>query len=314
MVTINLVDYPRLSRSSISPEVEAKSGIETVSVKGGKIDVLTADGRRDNDGHTIILTEPYSGYVGRLDDIVRHKVIASQLGARVIAIDNIGVGIGTSHRIPDGVYEGLNEGNFTALALLQWEALLSRENILEDGSLSIVGNSLGVASAAALAATAPEDKSIDRLVLIEGVSQPGSLGSLAMRFISEMNDWGDYKNNNDPVYRELQRKARLSNFGRWAYIYANALTNPRVGLDIMKAVQQQSFSETAHLDIVNGSRSRVSPTTDNEMLARQCRLHTDGTFGSPDMLHTVLRDESHGIIDDLSKYAHLLGLLLTPRG
>ena len=305
MVMINLGGY-ELHPSPL------EASIATIPVEDVDIDVLTVDGRTDED-HTILITEPYSGYVGRIDERARLKAIASQLSARVIAIDNIGLGIGTTHEIPQEVRDGLAECDFTPLATRQWDALLAGEDILAQGKLSIVGMSLGVPVATALAKNIPKAGAIDRMVLIEGIYRPGSLGSLGVKFASEMRDWGDYKKQNTDLFRQLQREGKFPHLGSWAYVYPQALTRPRVKEDLLAAVQARSFKDSAHLDIVNGSRSRVSPTADNMTLAREYRLSTDGTFGSPDMLHTVLQGESHGIIDDLAKYVQLLDILLVPR-
>lgn len=258
---------------------------------------------------SMLVPQPWSGFVRRRDSLAYHGLIANCLGgALTIAVDNPGVGSGELDHMGR---QAVANGDFTAVAEQQWRSIdrLVEADAHIDSPRAVLAYSLGAAVSSALIANAPDDTRFERLVLWEAVGiSKMSFATLLRRFAAEQPDWLNYKKENTPPIKELQagtgqiarqfwreREALLA-YGR-ASAHATVMPNLEVGR------KRGVIDSNTRITVVSGAKSRVSPVGVNTDLA--WHLAEQGF----DTHQVVLEQESHGMIDSLGRVAALLDYL-----
>lgn len=303
--------------ASHRPEQIPAPGFETYVMTGKtsdglKLDVAVTQNETDTSIPDIIVTQPWSGFVDRPP--VRGTylpTLATAFGARVIAIDNLGLGRGTDN-IPQSMHRDLRRGNFDPLATTQWEVLTDSVPDLHE-QLVHFGYSQGATVSAWLAKNSPETHATSDLMLMEAVGlQPQSFLRLVGRGAIESAQWRiDYQAPLQAQKRSSGAKplpaGDLSAFRRMRrdlsglYDYPRGLTHARILGALATALEQGSLTPATHMAIVNTSNSRLSTTPQNDLFAQQL-----AETGYENIDRITVRGHSHGMIDDpAAMYAFL---------
>ena len=276
---------------------------------GLSLDVAVADGRKQKTDPTVLFFLPWSEYVARPDASDRYRVMAETMGARVIALDNLGVGNGTSE-LPPAIAKDVAKGNFMANAETQLEVV--KDNLgVNLGHAALFGYSLGAGIAASFAKAMDEKDHIDRLTLMETVgARQQSMGALALRFARESIRWNRAYINNDALQVDwmsrpgsdptMLRRMRKAPAGYYAYPLGLSTGNAVVP-NLEAAFEHGVLSDASSISVVHGSKSIVSPRSENEYLINQLR-----DMNSADVSEIVLVNESHGVLDGPRKFVQTL--------
>lgn len=268
-----------------------------------------ADGRKTPDDPTMLFLLPWSEYAARPDAADRYRMIASQLGARVIAIDNMGVGPHAS-RIPREFNRQFRQGDFSANTERQAQIL---QHIVPDlGRLSLMGYSfsMGGAMMASLLNQLPDDVHVDRMLLMETVGiRRQAVGALMAKFVLESRRWNseyikhdawqvDWMNRPGENAGALPLQMVRSPAGYYSYPVGLAKGNLLADLS---AAYGRAFNADTHVAVISGNDSIVSTPADNDYLAEQ--FHA---LGVKNVYRDRLVGESHGLIDAPRKLAAML--------
>lgn len=260
------------------------------------LDMATADGRASQSSETIVNFLPWSEYVKRPDATDRYRVMADVLGVKLISIDNLGVGDGTS-TLPSTIRQVVQQGNFYPVSQMQHEALLSEKSTHELGSVSLMGYSLGANMAASFAASAPESTRVDRLMLWETIGvQRQSSASLAIKFGLEALKWQSYYSENpawmhqpgsDPTMWSRMRAAPAGYSD-----YPRGLVHGTVLADLIEAREREIIDDQTEIILMSNTKSRVSSLADNGYLVENLIAN-----GMVPRVWDQYVGESHGMID-----------------
>ena len=276
---------------------------------GLSLDVAIADGRKEKTDPTVLFFLPWSEYVARPDASDRYRVMAETMGARVIALDNLGVGNGTSE-LPPAIAKDVVKGNFMANAETQLEVVKDGLGV-NLGHAALFGYSLGAGIAASFAKAMDEKDHIDRLTLMETVgARQQSMGALALRFALESIRWNRAYINNDALQVDWMSRPgsdptmlrRMRKTPAAYYAYPRGLsTGSAVVPNLEAAFEHGVLNDRSTIGIIHGSKSIVSPRSENEYLADRLWNMNVATVSQ-----TVLLNESHGILDAPRKFIQTL--------
>lgn len=284
-----------LNENMSEPDNQAVLNTRTTD-EGYCFDVSTVDSRTAESGETMVQMLAWSGYTARPDEIDRSRIIADTLSTRLISVDNLGVGEGTS-RIPSDIRRELQHGDFESVSRLQWEALMQDETVRNLGNLSVIGYSLGAGMAASFAATAPEGIHIDRLFLWETVGvrrQPVTM--LTAKFGVEALKWNRYfpenpewmhRPGNDPTMLS-RMKAAPAGYSD----YPRGLAHGTVLADLIQAREREIIDDQTEIILMSNTKSRVSSLADNGYLVENLIAN-----GMVPRVWDQYVGESHGMID-----------------
>lgn len=304
------------------PSVEGELLPVAVKLENGDsllIETLRANGSVGNDGHKkTLIFQPWSDYVGRGREFNarRLEITAQETESDVLGIDNLGMGRETSN-LPKDLVEQLKRGDFTEVATLMWQAVESHPEfeISPDDELTLGFHSLGTSMAAEMAAHAPEGIKVDRILLLDAaVPVERSFGSLATKYFMHGGDqltkylketkelgW----TNNEP--RPLGRFALDVVRQRAGYhAYGRALAERPIYDALHDAYDRGSLDGGSQVHILNGSRSKISSTAENDELAQ--RLSSGGL----QVMRTELLNETHPVNDSFPRLSAILRHVRSP--
>lgn len=272
-----------------------------------------------------IVTAPWGESVYRRDVAQRLAVEAEALGTNVIGLgtpglqdsirhgnahisrkDNPGLG-GVSLRLSSSERRRVSHSDLSVVAKMHWASLdqLVGSAKFRAAKRTIMGYSLGAATAAALAANAPTGMHIDHLILHEPVPQAIKLHDLAKRLLSEVEDLESYQNERPDwavaMDSALIASLKVARFALHNISYARALTGGSIYRDVVTAQERGVLDEDSVVTIVSGSRSRVSPESENDKLATELSQQADA-----DVRQLVIEAESHGVIDSPVRMSKIL--------
>jgi pimeloyl-ACP methyl ester carboxylesterase len=295
-----------LARDIVRPDFEPEHRSHRLA-GGLRLDTVTADGRTQADDPTILMTLPWSEFVARPDATDRYSIIADELGARVIAIDNLGVS-GRS-RLPHSIARDIRRGNFDSLSSAQWEALQQVDSYLGKNALAMFSYSLGGIVAMSLAKNAPEEMHFDSLLLAETVGIKGRIiEDLGRAFMSEMEAWKKYWPENPTWMHQPGNDLKI--IGRMATHMAGHISYP-LGLakgtllEIAEHAYGRSIDSTTNVHVMSGEMSTVSPLADNLLLAEKF-----SELGVRHVTQDIFLGETHGMIDSVNRLVPALETVL----
>lgn len=273
------------------------------------LDTYAVDRRHGDSRNTVMVFQPWSDYVARPFAQQRMDLIADNLNARVIGVDNLGVGMGTSD-IPQEMRREIAGGDFGKVSELQWEAVQANELFDKDDSLTLSYYSLGTTMAMSMAAHAPEGVSIDRMILWDCAAiEPQHFGRLALTYLTDGGKgWKQYLSENPDWVKKPSGIGHLVK--RIAAQPAGHIDYPR-GMaqktafdDMVMAHEKGVMSNDSVVHILNGSKSKVSPTELNDKLAAQI---AGLKLPTPEVIRTTLVGERHAIQDSFPRTVCVLG-------
>lgn len=288
-------------QSILEPPFE--TNVATLTTEGG-LNFRVASAGDEYFGDTLLFEQPWSGYVDRADVKDQLRMTAASFECHVIAIDNLGVGDGTS-KIPRGWHRDFRDGDFTRLSDAHLEILhRKRENDL--GKLSIAAYSMGGALAASLLMRA-DNLRFDEVIFMEtvGASRQNPL-TLARQFGIESAVWmKNYTKNaslqldwmNKPGQDKTMVRRMLKSPSGYTD-YPQGLTKGRMLADLRSAYDEGVIDKDTRVLVMSGENSRVSSLADNTKLARSVEA-----MGVERVTQLLLRGESHGILDGMAKFA-----------
>ncbi len=256
----------------------------------------------DDEASAIVVLQPFSDFVERPFQQRRLEAIADWTGQDVVGIDNPGVGLTTSQLALADAWR-LSRGNWDDMTALQWQAL--KEALGDDAEttrLTLSYFSLGASAAAAMTANAPEwaANNIDHVVLWDSAAPVDiGFGRLAVRYGRYGGDrWQDYIDENPSWMPPASNLSFLAGriarqpIGHAAYPVAMAATPVTEHLS-----RANDRGITPHYSIINGTDSRVSPTTENDTLAYRLRR----LAGSDAVSRVLFEGETHSVQDSLPR-------------
>lgn len=312
-----MISHREYSLPPLEPDDISAPGFEThvathETYDGLRFDVAVTQNETDPSTPDIIVAQPWSGFVDR-DDVRdgQMPIIAMGLGARVITIDSLGIGNGTS-KIPASMHQDLRHGNFDPLAAAQWEALAEAVPDLHD-EVSYFGYSQGATLSAWLAKNTPDTRTARDIMLVEAVGlHEQSFARLIARYGVESAKWyANYltpakvrahtpnwmpKPGSDTSMGERMRRD-ISGF----YDYPRGLARARTLGALATALDQATLTPDTHIALINNARSGVSTDQQNERFALQLAW-----AGYENIDRITVQDHSHGMIDDpTAMYAFL---------
>lgn len=276
-------------------EPEDEVEIQTVRTSyGSSFRVLTAG---SPDAQVLVRPIEWSGFVDRRDEIDRNRMIAAALGKRVVAIDNLGLGIGTSGISP-AMSKELRRGNFGAMAEQQLEAIETRVGNLD--AVSLYGSSL--ASGVSFAMAAQMDHThVDEIIALETVGmEPQPLPLLAAKYGVEGLAWYCRYLRKTVLDRTVpewmvppmsdHQKATATFRGMYDYP-AGLSSKGAMTHAVWQAFERGSIDTATRVVVANTSKSIVSLERENDRLAELLDA------GGADVERMIIEGESHGIID-----------------
>jgi pimeloyl-ACP methyl ester carboxylesterase len=281
----------------VPPDFESEHRVHHLE-SGVRLNTITADGRKNDSDPTFIATLPWSEFVTRPDAADRYAIIADELDARVIAVDNLGVN-GRS-RIPRTIARDIRQGNFDGLSSVQWEALHEIDTNLGQTALSLFGYSLGGTVAMSLAKNAPTGIHFDSLLMAETVGvKSRSPRSLGRAFLAEMKEWEKYWPENPEWMHGPKNDPKM--IGRIAthlpgHIYYPLGLSRGTLLQTVEDAYGKSIDSTTKVHVMSGEMSIVSPISDNLLLASKFI-----EIGVEQVSMNVFLGESHGMIDSVNR-------------
>lgn len=299
-------DQRRISPNGDVPEPRFEAVTEQrTSLEGTSLSLAIADGGSSADSETVLNFMSWSGYVERPDVKDMQRVIAQALGARVVSIDNLGVGDGTDH-IPEYKRLRLQQGNFGTVSRAQLDVFQQDGTVSRGDSVSLMGHSLGAAMAASFARAMPAGSHVDRLILWETAGirhQPlsllvGKFGLEALkwqRYLTDNPDWMNLPGKDKTIWSRMREN-------KAGYIdYPCGLAKGTVVADIIEARDREIVDDSTEILILHGEQSRVSSTTDNVYLVEALLAN-----GIKPRIWQQYSDESHGIIDSANRIDAML--------
>jgi pimeloyl-ACP methyl ester carboxylesterase len=257
---------------------------------------MTVDGRTNPDASTVLFFQPWSEYVGHPDANGRYRLLAASLGARVVILDNLGMGPNSS-RLPDSMRRDVERGDFGGNIAVQTEAL--RQLDIATDKVALMGYSLGTAMAASFARSLADKGTVESIVFGEPVgTRRQHTTKLIGKFAQEIALWArDYSER-----RKLHPKwmgvpttnltsVRLF-FTEIPQYMANArgLSTAPIATDMREALET-SLSYDTPIRIANGGSSVISTTRENEQFAAYLRR-----IGYENVEHDVYDDVAHGVV------------------
>ncbi len=277
-----------------------------VSISGKiALDVSVADARRQPTDPTVLFFLPWSEYVARPDVGDRYRLIASAMGARVVALDNLGIGPNSSH-LPVSMRRDIEHGNFSGNIAMQMDALQRLDISL--AHISLAGYSLGTSMAACFAGELGAYGFIDSITLAEpvGITKQHT-ATLMRKFIVEMINWGKSYQDTRSVHPEWMQPSGLNHTTVWQGVtspleymaYAKGLAKAPLLPSMVEAFGKSITSET-RIRIINGGSSVISTTVENIQLTNDLRK-----LGAT-VQHDVYTGETHGVIDAPRKIVSML--------
>ena len=232
------------------------------------------------------------------------RMTAVSFGRHVIAIDNLGVGDGTS-KIPHSWHRDFRDGDLTRLSDAHLEILQRRsgDNI---GQVSIAAYSMGGALAASVLNHA-DGLYFDEAIFMETVGVVRqSLLTLAQQFGIESAVWMKNYTKNPNLQLDWMNKPgqdktmvrRMFESPSGYTDYPQGLTKGRMLNDLHSAYDKGTIDKDTRVLVMSGERSRVSNLADNIKLAQSVE-----EMGVERVTQVLLRGESHGILDGMAKFA-----------
>ena len=307
MITVPEVDYTRV------PAPEPVKTYELSTDEG--LGVYVADGRKsDSDKSNVTVQFPQWSDGTRHNPISRRRTeaTAGTNNGLVLYVDNPGVELGNP-RMSKDVKRALCRGDFATVAMRQWDALgeaLDGLGLDFDAISRVSGASLAAHIATVAVNVAPGDVYIDRLDLWEtaGLCERQSLTKFVLNFLQHGGDrWADLIQSNPDWAEELRRvnggvtlaKLALRRTAGLAY-YPMAIHRHDIVGELVAAKHRKNPAVDGDTDIVllNGSESLVSPSEDNDRLAR--RLADEGLR----VVRFVSEGGVHASQDNLGWYAN----------
>jgi pimeloyl-ACP methyl ester carboxylesterase len=244
------------------------------------------------------MTLPWSEFVARPDATDRYAIIADELNARVIAIDNLGVS-GQS-KLPRSMARDVRRGNFDGLSSVQWEALRQVDCHLGQCALAMFSYSLGGMVAMSLAKNAPDDIYFHSVMMAETVGvEASSVADLGLSFAREMGEWKKYWHENPSFMHQPGNDSKI--IGRMATHMTGHSFYP-IGLakgTLLETIEQafgRSIDDATEVNIMSGEMSVVSPVANNGLLAEKF-----SELGVEHVTQDVFLGESHGMIDSVNR-------------
>lgn len=296
---------------------------------GLSLDVYGVDRRSPYSKNTVLVFQPWSDYVARPFAQQRMDLIANTLDARVIGVDNLGVGIGTSDipgdglsmsqrlhslltgdGLPDSMRHKISQGDFSDVSKLQWKAILASKLFDQNDDNSLAYYSLGTSMAMLMAAHAPKGVQIDRMILWDCAAiEPQAFGKLALTYLWDGGKgWKQYLSEN-PEWVEkpsgighLVKRIMEQPAGHW--VYPRGMAQKTAFHDMEMAHDRGVLSPDSIIHVINGSESKVSPTRLNDEFAAQLGALRHPT---PEVLRLTLQGEKHAIQDSFPRTARVLG-------
>lgn len=292
---------PTLTEPTI-PAVIKRVHIET----NISLQVAIADARSCADDPTIVFFLPWSEYVTRPDATDRYRLLASALSSRVVALNNLGMGPGSSG-LPSAMRRDIEHGNFGSHERVHLEAL--HRLAIPLANVSLMGYSLGTGLAARFARELDGYGTVDSLTIGEpvGITQQHTLPLMA-KFAHEMTFWARDHRLSRKIHPEWMPSptlygATVQHFARHTRDYMafpqGLATAPII--NDLEAAYGRTIDPDTPIRIVNGGSSVISPTADNERFAR-----TLATIGYTNITHDIYDGEVHGVIDVPRKIVAML--------
>ncbi len=292
------------------PPQEVRTVSETIHLEDDlSIDIAVADGRRNENDPTTLFFLPWSEYVTRQDAADRQSMLAHAMCSRVVAVGNAGVGPNAG-MFPASMKEDIKNGNFQSLAQAQIETLRKSDHDirLHDG-VSIMGYSLGTTIAARFVRELDDSAAINSLTFLEPVGMtPQSSASLVSKFAKETMAWGSVYSETKQIHPEWMARPGLSaeplkymckNLFYFSYI--QGLSKAPMLVDLEVAREANALRPSTPIRIVNGSKSVISTSKENDGLANSLQ-----GYGFQDVEHDIYIGESHGVIDVPRKLASII--------
>ncbi|NCU37851.1 hypothetical protein EOL96_02220 [Candidatus Saccharibacteria bacterium] len=253
----------------------------------------------------VIYELAWSGFVDRVDEIDRIRMISQALNRRVVAIDNLGVGAGTS-QLSGVAQKEVRSGNFDTLSKNKLEVF--RRVAPNIGRVALFGWSMGSSMAISMAKNL-DDVTVEKLILAEtvGLDHSNSV-QLGLKFGIEAVKWyRKYLTQNSlnvnvpawmsPPLSDSQRATTLPGLIN----YPIGLTHYPIQDDISAAYTRGSLQSDTKITIVNTANSGISSSNCNDRLAQ---MFIDN--GAIDVTRIEVLNESHGMVDAPTKLDALL--------
>lgn len=299
---IELKPNLNLSQPSISGELVSVE-VDYDDNKTLTIDTYGVNGRSGGSRRTILAFQPWSDYSGREFMQRRLDAVAEATNAIVVSVDNLGVGTNTSS-MPRDIKQQVRSGDFSELCELTWDAVLQNPLVdVHDTDELILGyHSLGATIAAEMTAYAPEDVEINRLMLLESVTlREQSFGSLMLKYGRKGADQiGQYMGENPdwmpqptPVGEFMQGLVRQA---AGHYTYPRGMARRPLFEALEEAREREVLTRDSLIHLSNGSRSELSPTSDNDAVAEKVRKKLGLA-----VCRTILYGETHPINDSIPR-------------
>lgn len=272
--------------------------LRQVSTSLGVIEIARVDGRVD--AETVIMGLPWSEFVARKDAFDRYGIMARAMGgASFTAVNHPGVGRQASRLRREDILQ-IRAGDLSAVARAQWEAIGDTPS-----NITLLGNSQGASTVAALAAYAPEGVAVEKLFLWEPITKKQSIFELVGRFGLEATQWRGYLEENpkwmsQPGNGPLIPKEILPHIAAY-YSYPVGLSKGKIFRDMQIARERNVITPDTEIVIMSGDKSRVSPSKENDIFAQ--RLEKELGLKC---LRLILLNESHGLIDSSIRVSALL--------
>lgn len=298
-----------LTEQLLEPSVKGKIEISLVANEHGNvlsIPTYGVDARRDGSNRTVIVFQPWSDYVEREFSQARMDLVAETMNARVIGVDNLGVGISTSD-IPKPTRQRLAKGDFSQVADLTWQAIRANSLFDDESELTLSYYSLGTTMAAAMAAHAPEGVSVDRLILMESAAfRPQHFGRFAVNYLMHGGDnWKQYLGENPDWVpgpsSGLHLAKRIIAQPMGHLVYPQGMASGGVEGHLKVAYGREIITPNTIVEVANGTDSKVSPTAQNDALYQMLLTMP------VDAARTVYVGETHGMQDSFPRIAAALG-------
>lgn len=278
------------------------------------VETFRANGTREGvqSKSKMLIFQPWSDYIGKGREFNQRRLelMAEETSSDVLGVDNLGMGRETSN-LPDDLVDRLKTGDFSEVAELMWQAVASHPDfeINPDDNLTLGFHSLGTSMAAEMAAHAPEGVKVDQMLLLDtAVPVERSFGSLATKYFMHGGDQlSQYLKETEELGWAHNKPRSLGRFAldvlrqRTGYhAYGRALAERPMYDALKEAYLRGSLDHESHVHIMNGSRSKISSTADNNELANRL------SAGGLQVARTELVGETHPVNDSFPRLAAIL--------
>lgn len=294
------VESLQLDFSQTIEPLNQAATLRQTSTSLGDLEVAHIDGQ---DTERVIMGLPWSEFVARRDAFDRYGIMARAMGGvSFTAVDHPGVGRKASQLSREHLLQ-IRAGDFSAVASAQWQAIGDAS-----ADVTLLGHSQGASTVAALAAYAPEGVAVEKLFLWEPITRKQSIFRLVGRSGLEATKWGRYLEENpkwmaQPGNGPLVPKEIRPHIAAY-YSYPVGLSKAKIFDDIQTARERDVITPETEIVIINGDKSRVSPTRENALFTQKL----ESKLGLK-CLRLLLLNESHGLIDSSTRVAALLRYL-----